>query len=96
MKMNFIQTPPNQDLPGDIRRADSLGQFHIDKSIVTPRRSGLVGKHVYLHHYSGALLMAVLSDWLSGSHTHFLNADWLAAESGLAASLPSFTTKMKP
>ena len=31
----------------------------------------------------------VESDWLGGSPAHFLDADWLVAESGLAASLPS-------
>ena len=36
-----------------------------------------------------AVFNEVESDWLSGSHAHFLDADWLAAESGLAASLPS-------
>ena len=62
------------------------GQFHIDKPMVTPLGSGLVVKHVYLHHYSDALVSAVFnavdSDWLSLSHAHSLDSDWLAAESG--------------
>ena len=36
-----------------------------------------------------SVFMAVESDWLSGSPAHSLDADWLAAESGLAASLPN-------
>ena len=83
MKMNFIQTTPNRDPQGGISRADPPCQFHIDKPIHTPQRSGLVVKHVYLHHFSVAVFSTVFnavdSDWLALSPAHSLDSDWLAA-----------------
>ena len=49
----------HQYLPWGHQLADPHGQPHTDLPNTIPRGSGLVAKHVYLHHFSGALFGAV-------------------------------------
>ena len=71
--------------PGVSAPADPPGLFHIDKPIITPWTTR---RAIYLHQYFIPLFIPISSEWLPGSHTHSLDADWLVAESGLTASLP--------